>query len=568
MPDDQTVESDPKPAERIGRYAFAPLTVIIGTVAAHDVLYHGAFRTASDPLWLFDLFDMGLATVLTAIELFRPQAAKMLQTRVSPEETAPADESVAPHRGYQLVNEMLAGRVEEHERELAASQAALMRENEERTHAEEKLLRMSTLDHLTGLFKRSAFLSRLENERARCSGQLAVFFIDLDHFKLINDGLGDAIADRVLIAVGDRLAHLAPSRALVGRVGGDEFVLACEVEDMSAAMSIGDHILSVIGRPIAVETQRIHTSASLGLRISGTRNDRAATMLRDAHTAMHRAKHSGRARLVCFDEAMRDEVQSQYALTSDLHEAVLNRQIFVEYQPIQDIRSGRIVAYEALARWEHPDRGRVEPGVFIPAAEDTGLVAAIGERVLRDACEQIVLHKITSATPIGINLSVRQIAQPDLCEIISRIINHYGIDPMTFVFEVTESTIVESLNMARGVLLRLKELGLRLAIDDFGTGYSSLSYLRSLPFDVLKIDRAFVRHIDTEEHSRDIVRMIVTLAESLDMSVVAEGIETPEQLETLRILGCSRGQGYLFSRPLAADAAFAKLAEQNVMLEA
>jgi diguanylate cyclase (GGDEF)-like protein len=527
---------------RFVRAGILPLLFIAVAVLLHDGLIHAALGTP-DASQTLHVLDFALLIICIIAQLFKSDQQEQ------------ENEGVTRER-LMLITDMLNSQVAERDRELVESHAALRRENQERTHAEEQLQRASTLDPLTGLLKRAAFLTALDQERQNLTAPMAVYFIDIDHFKMINNGLGEDFADRVLIAIADRLAGVVPKGTLAGRVGGDEFAIACIVTDQSEALTFGDQMKAVLSSPIAIDTQRVHTNASLGLRISVDRDEQSSTLLRDAHMAMHRAKFAGRGRLVVFDPAMRDEVESRYNLTSDLHHAVFEGQIFVEYQPIHDLGDGRVIAYEALARWAHPDRGRVEPGVFIPAAEDSGLVAAIGEQVLRDACTQILARRLTPATPIGINLSARQLAQPDLCETIARILTTFEIDPLCILFEITESTIVESLNLARDVLLRLKEMGFRLAIDDFGTGYSSLSYLRELPFDVLKIDRAFVRHIETESHARDIVRMIVTLAESLDLTVVAEGIETEPQLNAIRSLGCYRGQGFLFSRPLPADEAF------------
>ena len=456
------------------------------------------------------------------------------------------------------INSALERRIATHTTELAEVSEALAIENVERERIERRLAEEVTQDALTGLANRRRFLILLDElVTQNKENAYAIFFIDIDHFKLINDGLGHALGDRALIAIADRLDHALGGSTVTARVGGDEFALVTLVNDRAAAESTAERILSVLKNPIAISERIVYSAASIGVRYCEKGTEAGSSLLRDAHTAMNRAKLGGRGRYVLFDAQMQTEVQQRFTLDVDLRQAVERDQFFVEYQPIFSLLDGRPTGYEALVRWAHPHRGRIEPGVFIPAAEDSGLVISIGLTVLREACAEIARRGLTSTTPIGINLSARQIEQPDIVDQVRSAILDSGISPASIMLEVTESVFVENLQAARDVLRSFKELGVLIAIDDFGTGYSSLSYLQELPFDVLKVDRSFVRRIDEEATSRDIVRMIVTLAESLHMTVVAEGIETEEQLFWVRNAGCLKGQGFLFSRPLPPEKAFA-----------
>jgi len=452
----------------------------------------------------------------------------------------------------------LEHRVETSTNELAAANKALERENSQRERIERRLAEEATQDQLTGLANRRRFLMLLDEFTTKYQKTpYAIFFIDIDHFKLINDGLGHALGDRALIAIADRLDQALQPHTISGRVVCDVYADATHVESHEAAEEIAQRIISVLRNPIAIGERIVYSAASVGVRYCLQDHESASSLLRDAHTAMNLAKVAGRARYVFFDEQMQTDLQQRFTLNTELRQAVERDQFFVEYQPIFSLLDGRPTGYEALVRWTHPRRGRVEPGVFIPAAEDSGLVVAIGSLVLYEVCAEIAKRGITPLTPVGINLSPRQIEQPNLIDIVKTAIEENGIAPECIMLEVTESIFVENLATAREVLRNLKELGVLIAIDDFGTGYSSLSYLQELPFDVLKIDRSFIRRIDQEATSRDIVRMLVTLADSLNMVVVAEGIETEEQLVSVRNAGCLKGQGYLFSRPLAPDLAFA-----------
>ncbi len=423
---------------------------------------------------------------------------------------------------------------------------------------ERRLAEEVTQDGLTGLANRRRFLLSLDELLAEGpEGIYAIYFIDIDHFKLVNDGLGHGLGDRALVAIADRIERAVNRESILGRVGGDEFALALAVENTAEAEAIASRMLSALSNPLSIGNRLVYAGASIGIRYCERERENATALLRDAHTAMHRAKVAGRGCFVFFHAQMQTEIQQRFTLHTDLRQAIEDDQFFVEYQPIFSLLDGHPNGYEALVRWSHPQRGRIEPALFIPEAEDSGLVVSIGAAVLREVCLEVKKRGLTRQTPVGVNLSARQLEQPNLVELVKSAIKDSGIDPACILLEVTESVLMENIENAKKLLLDLKKIGVLIAIDDFGTGYSSLSYLRELPFDVLKIDRSFIRRIDEEASSRDIVRMLVTLAESLHMTVVAEGIETPEQLMWVRNCGCLKAQGFLFARPMPADAAFA-----------
>ena len=529
--------------EHLGKVIKSPTTLILLALVGQDISLH------------YFLSNQTVSTMHCSIDYLCLSVAITAFLTLHYARIGNLDEQLTS--SLKRMNEILERRVAKSSNDLAAVSEALALENVERERIERRLAEEVTQDSLTGLANRRRFIMLLDELlNQHPESPYAIFFIDIDHFKLINDGLGHALGDRTLIAIADRLNHALGGKTISGRVGGDEFALATVVADREEAASIAERIIAVLRNPIAIGDRSIYSAASVGIRYNDQNGESASLLLRDAHMAMNRAKLAGRGRYVFFDQHMQTEVQQRFALSLDLRQAVERDQFFVEYQPIFSLIDGRITGYEALVRWAHPHRGRIEPGVFIPAAEDSGLVISIGSTVLHEVCAEISKRGLTSTTPIGVNLSARQIEQPDIVDLVKNAINESGIAPESIMLEVTESVFVENLQAARDVLRAFKELGVLIAIDDFGTGYSSLSYLHELPFDVLKIDRSFIRRVDEEASSRDIVRMLVTLAESLHMTVVAEGIETDEQLSCVRNAGCLKGQGYLFSRPLPPDKAF------------
>lgn len=428
-----------------------------------------------------------------------------------------------------------------------------------RKTAEEQLLRDALHDGLTGLPNRALFLDRLERAIARTKRNpdygFAVLFLDLDRFKIVNDSLGHLVGDQLLISFAQRLgACLRPADTLA-RLGGDEFcVLLEDIRDVHAATLVADRIHQSLQTPIQVDGHEVFTTASIGIATSATAYERPQELLRDADTAMYRAKALGKARHQVFDTAMHARAVKLLRIENDLRRAVERSELEVHFQPIISLRTLTISSLEALVRWRHPERGLIPPGDFIPVAEETGLIAPIGRFVLIESCRQaVVWHRMFSEQErvgVSVNLSARQFTQPDLVEQIEAVLRETGLPARYLTVEITESVIMDNAESAAHMLKRLKALEIQVNIDDFGTGYSSLGYLHRFPADTMKIDRSFISGAAAD--NEEIVRTIVALAHNLKMKVTAEGIETAEQLMHLQRLGCEYAQGYYFSKPLDA----------------
>jgi len=438
-----------------------------------------------------------------------------------------------------------------------------------RKAVEERLLHDAFHDALTGLFNRELFLERLERaaERTRRTRELfAVLFLDLDRFKVLNDSLGHAIGDQLLVVLGQRLASCLRPTDTIARHGGDEFTIL--LEDCGAAMAatrVAERIQEELALPFRLGSHEVFSTASIGIALSTSGYDRAGDLLRDADTAMYRAKALGRARYEMFDREMHSRAVALLRLENDLRRAVERQEFHLCYQPIVWLETGRVAGLEALVRWRHPQRGVVLPAEFIRVTEETGLIEPLGHWILQEACRQIgVWQRQFPAEPalsMSVNCSGKQFMQPDLIRHVEQVLEQTGVDGSCLGLEITESVIMENAESAIALLLQLRARRVRLHIDDFGTGYSSLNSLRTLPVDTLKIDRSFVSGLGQVGQSREIVRAIVTLAHTMGMEVVAEGVETEEQLAELRALGCEYGQGYLFARPMEPEAAAAWLAD-------
>ena len=421
----------------------------------------------------------------------------------------------------------------------------------DRKRAEEKL----TQDTLTGLPNRARFYDLLKHRVARKDRKSAVLLLDVDRFKLVNDSLGNASADQLLIQIAQRVKICMRQDDVLARVGGDEFaVLLDDVSGEEEASSVATRIQQALAISFNLLGQEVYTTLSIGIALASDYGDHVADMLRDAETAMHQAKARGKARCEVFGRDMHGELMSQLKMETDLRRACERDELFVDYQPIVSLENRTLIGFEALVRWRHPEFGLVPPKDFIPVAEETGQILTIGQTVLESACRQAREWQETyPASPplfVSVNLSVKQFNQPGLVENIANLLQRFELPPRCLKLEITESVFSDNIEAAVGLLTQLRELGVQLSIDDFGTGYSSLSYLQRFPIDTLKIDRSFVTQMMENEENLAIVRTIVALAQNLGMDVVAEGVETEDQLKLLRKLECENGQGYLFSTPL------------------
>jgi diguanylate cyclase (GGDEF)-like protein len=455
-------------------------------------------------------------------------------------------------RGGRRVVDALNG-----ERDLALEAVA------ERDALSDRLAFQATHDTLTGLPNRSLFLSRLETALAeRAPGHLiGVLFIDLDDFKTVNDSFGHAAGDELLIGVGDRLQNAVRDGDLVSRFGGDEFAVLLIDDGSDRALGLANRLLGVLRAPFALSIGMASGRASGGLVTTGLDDgtplaEQAADLLRRADLAMYAAKAAADGRCVEFRDELQHAMLERLALQDDITEAMIHEDFKVHYQPVVDLKDKRVVTVEALLRWHHPERGDVPPDVFIPIAEKSGAIVQMGLWVLEQACHDLKAwdeQHPGNDLQIAINLSARQLKETSVGPQIARVLHRMDVDPRRLVLEVTESLVMDDGEAAAATLWQLRALGIRIAVDDFGTGYSSLSRLVDLPLDDIKIDRSFIRELEVSDAGHTIIKAAIAMAHGLDLNVVAEGVETPEQLAFLLRSGCDQAQGYLFSPPLPAD---------------
>ncbi|HXW58570.1 MAG TPA: EAL domain-containing protein [Solirubrobacteraceae bacterium] len=414
-------------------------------------------------------------------------------------------------------------------------------------------------DPLTGLPNRTLALDRLDlalARRRRDGTSVSMLLLDLDRFKIINDSLGHAVGDEILVTLAERLREVLRPSDTVARLGGDEFIVVCESgSDQSNVVELAQRIAAAVGRPFELATGEHFLTASIGIAAAESDDDTSASLLRDADAAMYRAKQRGPGRYELFDATLRAQVIARLQTETELRQALDQGQLRVYYQPIFDVASGRPVAAEALVRWQHPHHGLIPPLDFIPIAEETGLIIELGRYVLEQACAQGRAWQLRFGAPLQmfINVSGCQIANAHFPSEVAEVVTHTGLAAGTLGLEVTESVLIEEAGSSMGVLSELHAHGVRLALDDFGTGYSSLSYLRRFPIDAVKVDRSFIDGLGNKAEDAAIMRAIVEMCRALKLTVVAEGVESQPQLQQLRQLGCERAQGYLLCHPIPAE---------------
>jgi diguanylate cyclase (GGDEF)-like protein len=469
------------------------------------------------------------------------------------------------------VEKTRAEQAERHVEELNHYITELKRTTNELETSKEHFRHAAFHDALTDLPNRALFTEHvrlaIQQAASRPASQFAVLFLDLDRFKNINDSLGHTYGDRLLVAIAERLKKIVRQNDIVARFGGDEFaILLNNFQDPNEVTRVAEKLQQEISVPLTIEKHEAFVSASIGIALSTTCYEHPEDILRDADTAMYRAKDTGKARSEVFDDGMYTRAVSRLKLENDMRRAIEREEFCVYYQPIVDLKSSVISGFEALVRWQHPERGLLSPAEFIPIAEETALIIPLGQWVLEEACRQMREWQRQSMASrmltMSINLSGKQLSQPDLCAQIQHALEVTDLDPCSLKLEITESVVMENADLAISMLNKLRDLGIQLSIDDFGTGYSSLSYLHRFPVNYLKIDRSFISGMNLGDENLEIVRSITMLARNLGMEVIAEGIETKEQLAQLRALSCRFGQGYLFSKPVEAAAA-ALLIQEN-----
>ncbi len=436
----------------------------------------------------------------------------------------------------------------------------------ERRQTEEKMYRLAYFDAITGLRNRASLVEHLEQlVNSREGGTFALFFLDLDRFKIVNDSLGHSAGDRLLRMVAERLQSSIRAGTFIARFGGDEFAVICDsVNDVSGASSIGSRLLDAFRQPFELDGREIVVAASVGIVVSTDSTNDAGELLRQADVALYDAKSAGRGQLALFDSESGQRTRNRLAEERDLRNAIECSQFELHYQPVVDLASGHLHGVEALVRWRDPDRGLIPPGSFLPLAIETGMIVPIGNWVIRSACQQAAVWRDLFPSldlVMAVNVAPAQFYRPDFLQELWQVLSSTGLPPSALKLEVTEDALSTETSVMHDLFDKLKSMGIHLAIDDFGTGYSSLSRLHAFPLDVVKIDRSFIAKLGSDRSSSAIVQAIASLGHSLGLKVTAEGVETAEQQQLAHSLGCDRGQGYLFSRPIPAEQMTCLLAE-------
>ena len=462
------------------------------------------------------------------------------------------------------LNRELEQRVQQRTIQLKNANQLLRREIDERRRVQQKLVHDALHDELTGLPNRTLMMERIElairQDRKIPSYRYALLFIDLDRFKIINDSLGHLIGDRLLIEVSSLLKDCLRESDLVARFGGDEFVILLDgIVDLQDAAIVCERIQQKLQSPFKLNGQNIFTSASIGIVFNCDRYQNPTELLRDADIAMYRAKAKGKARYEIFDRAMYEETIKLSELENNLRHAVERQEFVLHYQPIISLEDNQLAGFEALIRWQHPTKGLISPTEFIPIAEDTKLIVDIGEWLLHEACQQLQQWqkefaevRQISSLKMSINLSTQQLQEPEFINKLDRILVKTGIDGSSLKLEITESVLIEPEGRVQDTLQQIRDRKIKLSIDDFGTGYCCFDYLNRFPIDNLKIDRSFIEQMNYGSRNLAIVTSMITLAKNLGMDAISEGVETHQQLQQLKDLGCEFGQGYLFAKPLTS----------------
>ena len=460
------------------------------------------------------------------------------------------------HRGWRTIRRQQTS-LSDVNRELLATNEALIESEKQLTHD-------ALHDELTELPNRALFTDRLsqsiEHAKRRQNYLFAVLFLDFDRFKNVNDFFGHPVGDELLVALSRRLAACIRSADTLARLGGDEFaILLDDIEDVRDSARVADRIREELTEPFKVNGHEVLATASIGITLSAISSEQPDDMLRDADIAMYRAKEAGGARYELFNTDMYSRVMAQLKMETELRRAAKRQEFRLHYQPIVSLKTGELVGFEALLRWQHPDRGLVAPAEFLSLMEETGLIVTVGKWVLREACRQLrewqVQFPARPPLAISVNLSNKEFSQPDLAALVQRSLNETGLDAQSLRLEITETVIMANTKSAITALSELQALGVRLHMDDFGTGHSSLSALHRFPIDTLKIDRSFVHRIGVGGENGEILRTISALAHDLGLDLIAEGVETSDQLAQLKLLKCEQAQGYFFSKPLDAKSA-------------
>ncbi len=465
------------------------------------------------------------------------------------------------HKGGRIYPKWTSITAVRDERGNVVNYVSISRDITEQNEAEKNIHFLAYYDVLTGLPNRTLLRDRLGQLIAtshRDKNQFALLFLDLDRFKYINDSMGHSVGDRLLQSVAQRIQENVREGDTVARLGGDEFIVLLRESGESSAALVAKKFLEVLSIPYDLDGQVISTRASVGISIYPDHAQDADTLIKSADMAMYRAKEEGRDNYKFFAPEMNFRVDMLFSMEKDLRQALERNEFFLMYQPQADLTTGAFCGVEALIRWNHPVKGLVSPAEFIPVAEETGQIVAIGEWVLRTACEQHVAWRKQGLADftMAVNLSMRQLRQPMLGKLVRDVLAESGLESQHLELEITEGIMMGDNQSAMVFLNEMHELGIHLSIDDFGTGFSSLNYLKKLPVDKLKIDQSFVRDIETDESDAAIIRSIISLGHRLNLRVIAEGVETQEQLDFLRVRGCDEMQGYFYARPLTADALF------------